>query len=46
MIIGLTGYARSGKDTVAQILVDKFGFTRVAFADPIRDFCYQVNPIV
>ena len=46
MIIGLTGYAQSGKDTVAQILVDKFGFTRVAFADPIRDFCYQVNPIV
>lgn len=46
MIIGLTGYAQSGKDTVAQILVDRFAFTRVAFADPIRDFCYQVNPIV
>lgn len=46
MIIGLTGYAQSGKDTVAQILVDRFGFTRIAFADPIRDFCYQVNPIV
>ena len=46
MIIGLTGYAQSGKDTVAQILVKRYGFTRVAFADPIREFAYDVNPIV
>ena len=46
MLIGLTGYARSGKDTVANILIKNFGFTRVAFADPIRDFCYEFNPIV
>lgn len=46
MIIGLTGYAQSGKDTVAKVLVDKFGFERIAFADPIRQFCYEHNPIV
>ena len=46
MIIGLSGYAQSGKDTVAEILVRKFGFQRVAFADPIREFCYDFNPIV
>ena len=46
MIIGLTGYARSGKDTVAKILVDNYGYTRVAFADKIRELLYEVNPQV
>jgi cytidylate kinase len=46
MIIGLTGYAQSGKDTVASILVEKYGFKRVAFADKIRDFLYGINPMV
>jgi dephospho-CoA kinase len=44
MIIGLTGYAQSGKDTVANILVEKYGFTRVAFADKLRDLLYEFNP--
>jgi hypothetical protein len=46
MIIGLTGYAQSGKDTVAKLLVDQFGYTRVAFADKIRDYLYEMNPMV
>jgi len=45
-IIGLTGYAQSGKDTVASILVSEYGFTRVAFADKIRELAYELNPIV
>lgn len=44
MIIGLTGYAQSGKDTVAKILVDNYGYTRVAFADKIREFLYETSP--
>lgn len=36
MIIGLTGPARAGKDTVADMLVRR-GFTKMAFADPIYD---------
>lgn len=44
MIIGLSGYAQSGKDTVANILVDQYGFTRVAFADKIREFLYESGP--
>mgnify|MGYP003340526973 CR=1 FL=1 len=44
MIIGLSGYARSGKDTVAQVLVEKYGFQRIAFADKIREFLYDLNP--
>ena len=45
MIIGLTGYAQSGKDTVAKILVENYGFTRIAFADKIREFLYETNPM-
>jgi len=45
MIIGLTGYAQSGKDTVANILVNNYGYTRVAFADKIREFLYETNPM-
>jgi hypothetical protein len=44
MIIGLSGYAQSGKDTVADYLVKNHGYTRVAFADGVRDFLYEINP--
>jgi dephospho-CoA kinase len=46
MIIGLSGYASSGKDTVAKVLVEQFGFTRIAFADPIRELLYTMDPMV
>jgi hypothetical protein len=35
-IIALTGAAGSGKDTVADLLVKHAGFTKLAFADPLR----------
>lgn len=44
MIIGLSGYAQSGKDTVAKILVEEYGFTRIAFADKIKELLYEMNP--
>ena len=46
MIIGLSGYARSGKDTVAKYLVENHRFTRVAFADPIRNLLWDMNPLL
>jgi hypothetical protein len=46
MIIGLSGYAQSGKDTVAKILVEKHGYKRIAFADPIRKLLYEMDPLV
>lgn len=46
MIIGLTGYAQSGKDTVAKILVNQYGYKRVAFADKIRELLLEINPIM
>lgn len=44
MLVGLSGYARSGKDTVAARLVEEHGFTRLAFADPMREALYRLNP--
>lgn len=35
MIVGLSGYARSGKDTVGGFLVES-GFVRIAFADKLK----------
>jgi hypothetical protein len=45
-IIGLSGYAQSGKDTVANYLVNNYGFTKISFADPIRKALYLLNPKV
>lgn len=46
MLIGLSGYSGSGKDSVGQILVNKHGFQRVAFADKIRETALAINPEV
>lgn len=40
-IIGLTGVAGSGKDTVANYLVKHRGFTKMALADPIKELLNQ-----
>jgi rhodanese-related sulfurtransferase len=45
-IIGLTGYAQHGKDTVAAVLVHEYGFQRVAFADALKELTLKVNPYV
>jgi hypothetical protein len=35
MIIGILGFAQTGKDTVSDLLAD-MGFIRIAFADPLK----------
>lgn len=35
-LIGIAGLAGSGKDTVADYLWERHGFTKIAFADPLR----------
>lgn len=42
MIIGISGKAGSGKDTLADTLVDDHGFVKVALADPMKRFCMEV----
>jgi hypothetical protein len=37
VIIALSGWKGSGKDTVSNRLVDKYGFRRLAFADLLKD---------
>lgn len=39
IIIGFAGSKGSGKDTCADYLVEHFGFTKYAFAEPIKDIC-------
>lgn len=46
MIIGLSGYARSGKDTAGDILVANHGFQRASFAAKLKEFALAVDPIV
>ncbi len=35
-VIGIKGLKFSGKDTIAEYLIKKYGFQRYAFADPIK----------
>jgi hypothetical protein len=45
-IIGVTGYAQHGKDTLGQRLVDVHGFTRYAFADQLKSMALALNPLI
>jgi hypothetical protein len=45
-LIGLIGYKRAGKNAVADVLVEEYGYRAIAFADPLRDAAYALNPIV
>jgi hypothetical protein len=37
MLIGIAGFAGSGKGTVADILVQDYGFVKISFADAVKD---------
>jgi hypothetical protein len=45
-LIGIIGLKRSGKDTYASRLVSHHGYTRLALADPMREFALALDPIV
>lgn len=42
--IGISGYARTGKDTIADHLVAQYGYTKESFATPMREALYRLNP--
>lgn len=45
LIIGLAGYARSGKNEAAEALV-QYGWKQAAFADKLREFLLAVDPVI
>jgi hypothetical protein len=45
-LIGVSGKKQSGKDTFAERLVAEHGFTRISFADPLRELALKADPIV
>lgn len=40
-VIGISGWKKSGKDTVAEYLIKKHGAFRTAFADPLKYMCAE-----
>ncbi|WP_329544686.1 hypothetical protein OG548_08185 [Streptomyces sp. NBC_01356] len=44
--LALIGKARSGKDTAAAHLVRTRSYTRLAFADPLKEMVIDINPFV
>lgn len=45
-LVGLIGKKRVGKDTFAAVLVEEFGFARVAFADPLKEMALTIDPLI
>lgn len=45
-VIGLGGYLRSGKDTVADHLVKHYGYTKLFMSDPLNQAMLTLNPWV
>jgi hypothetical protein len=45
-LIGLTGYASSGKDTFAKSLKLRGGFERVGFADAVKEMALVLDPLL
>lgn len=46
IVVGLTGFARSGKDTVADHLVNVYGFEKMSFATPLKNMVRKLDPII
>jgi hypothetical protein len=46
LIIGISGWARAGKDTIADYLVKSHGFKKMSFADPMRESLLRLDPLV
>lgn len=46
MILGLTGRKRSGKSTLARLLVERHGFRELSFAARLKRMAADVNPMV
>ena len=45
-VIGLIGLARSGKNTVANILCEAASYRQIAIADPLREAALALDPLI
>lgn len=45
-LIGIGHTARAGKDTAAQALVRDLGYTRIGFADALKELALEADPMV
>lgn len=45
-VIGLGSTAQVGKDTIANYLVNEYGFIRIGLADGVKEALYNLNPII
>jgi hypothetical protein len=45
-VLGLSGWARSGKDSVAEFLEKEYGYTKASFAKPMKDALVILNPMI
>lgn len=45
-LIAIIGRKRVGKDSFAAPLVEHFGYSRVAFADPLKEAALKLDPLV
>lgn len=46
MLIAFSGLKGSGKDTAAEVLIEEYGFTKIAFADALREALLVLDPVV
>ncbi len=45
-ILGIAGKLRSGKDTVADMLIADYGFKKLKFAEKVYEGLWEINPII
>lgn len=45
-LIGIGGRLSNGKDVVADYLVEKHGYTKIGFSDPLHEAMMKLNPLV
>ena len=46
LVVGVTGRAQHGKDTIGHLLVERYGFVRYGFADALKELALDVDPIL
>ncbi len=44
MLFAFSGFKNSGKDTAAKVLIEEYGFIKVAFADALREALLILDP--